>query len=136
MKIKRALTSRVTLLILMSGLAFSKGAIKDNSGHPYDVSYSREVSSLDFTSALAQVKNDAENKRYAVKSYNCTDAALLWMNADRPLRQSSRSRDVKLPRLESPAIGIGNACASHAWIIWPDRPMTATIKAFSENPAS
>lgn len=60
---------------------YDKGVIKDNSGHAYDVSYTVDVSSIEFTSALAQMKNDADNENYLVNSYNCTDAALLWMNA-------------------------------------------------------
>jgi hypothetical protein len=60
---------------------YSDGVVKDNSGHAYDVSLSRSVTSVEFISALAQVKNDFNNKNYNVLNYNCTDAALYWMNA-------------------------------------------------------
>ncbi|MFC3560832.1 hypothetical protein [Pedobacter jamesrossensis] len=60
---------------------YSDGTIKDNSGHSYDVSYTMDVNSIEFTSALAQVRNDYFNNEYSVLNYNCTDAGLKWMNA-------------------------------------------------------
>lgn len=74
----------------VSGI-YSKGVIKDNGGHGYDVSYTREVNSIEFTSALAQVKGDFTSTNYNVLGYNCTDAGLKWMNAaDAGLPDASR----------------------------------------------
>jgi hypothetical protein len=59
----------------------SKGIIKDNSGSPYDVSYTISVTANQFNSALTKLSQDFTNKDYAVRTYNCTDAAISWMNA-------------------------------------------------------
>ena len=60
---------------------YTKGYIMDNSGHDYDISYSKEVNNIEFTSALAKLKGDFIESNYSVLNYNCTDAALKWMNA-------------------------------------------------------
>ncbi|KQB99796.1 hypothetical protein [Pedobacter sp. Hv1] len=57
------------------------GVLEDNSGHAYDVSYTINVNNIEFTSALAQAKGDFQYGQYNIFNYNCTDAALKWMNA-------------------------------------------------------
>ncbi|MNK38097.1 Acyl carrier protein [compost metagenome] len=64
----------------------SKGAIKDNSGHNADVKYTMNVTQEQFEAALRRVENDFNNKDYnltnmASNEYNCTSAAISWMNA-------------------------------------------------------
>ncbi|WP_199140531.1 hypothetical protein [Pedobacter sp. ASV12] len=64
----------------------SKGVIKDNSGHVYNVSYTQEVTEEQFGLALSSVLSDGNGAIYNLgnniasgQEYNCTDAALLWM---------------------------------------------------------
>lgn len=65
----------------------SAGAIKDDSGHTYDVSYTINVSQSQFNAALTALSLDYQNTDYvlfnspAADAYNCTDAAISWMNA-------------------------------------------------------
>ncbi|WP_143009657.1 hypothetical protein [Pedobacter soli] len=59
----------------------SKGKIKDNSGHAFDVSYTISVTALQFNQALQAMTSDFNSANYNLTSYNCTDAALGWMNA-------------------------------------------------------
>ncbi|SFA41224.1 hypothetical protein SAMN04488511_102274 [Pedobacter suwonensis] len=64
----------------------SPGAIKDNSGHVYDVKYTMNVTAAQFQAALDKMQSDFNNKRYELTNvylaeYNCTDAAISWMNA-------------------------------------------------------
>ncbi|MGB4773869.1 MAG: hypothetical protein WBP45_01740 [Daejeonella sp.] len=61
-----------------------KGVIKDDSGHAYDVSYSKTVDAYYFSEALNRVKYDYNNMDYRLSNvveneYNCTDAAKLWL---------------------------------------------------------
>ena len=65
--------------------AYSKGAMEDNSGHVADVSYTRNVTQVQFEAALGKVEDDFINKNYNLTNftfneYNCTDAAISWMN--------------------------------------------------------
>ena len=65
---------------------YGKGAIKDDTFHPYSVSFSAVVSSTDFNAALNDVIYDSVNSYYNVSNlsateYNCTDAAISWMKA-------------------------------------------------------
>jgi hypothetical protein len=65
---------------------YSKGVIKDDSGHPYDVSYTFLVDQGRFEDALNNVITDSETGMYQLfrgwtvthDEYNCTDAALTW----------------------------------------------------------
>ena len=64
----------------------SKGVIKDDSGHHADVSFTINVTSQQFEAALQKVESDFNNKDYKLTDalgteYNCTDAAISWMNA-------------------------------------------------------
>ncbi|WP_293743677.1 hypothetical protein [uncultured Pedobacter sp.] len=59
----------------------SKGKIKDNSGHAFDVSYTISVTALQFNQALQAMTSDFNSTNYNLTSYNCTDAALNWINA-------------------------------------------------------
>lgn len=64
----------------------SKGAMKDNSGHNADVKYTMNVTKEQFEAALQRVESDFNNKDYnltniASNEYNCTSAAISWMNA-------------------------------------------------------
>lgn len=65
----------------------TKGVIKDNSHHSYDLSYTVTVSSTQFNTALASLINDNANSNYRLSSlnsggeYNCTDAAKAWAAA-------------------------------------------------------
>lgn len=64
----------------------SKGAMEDNSGHEADVSYTISVTKAQFEAALQKVESDFTSKKYVLTNlnsteYNCTDAALSWMNA-------------------------------------------------------
>ena len=65
----------------------SPGIIKDDSGQPYNVSYSTNVNVTQFNAALGRVANDSANANYVLSKgqspaseYNCTDAALTWMS--------------------------------------------------------
>ncbi len=58
----------------------SKGIIKDDSGHAYDVSYTRTVTALQFNDALASLSSHFTSSFYDLKTYNCTDAAISIMN--------------------------------------------------------
>lgn len=65
----------------------SKGVIKDDSGHPYNVSYQANVTAVQFQTALSVVVYDSSYSTYALtklqgsfQEYNCTDAASSWMN--------------------------------------------------------
>ncbi len=58
----------------------SKGIIKDDSGHAYDVSYTRTVTALQFDAALSSLSSHFGYSYYDLKTYNCTDAALSIMN--------------------------------------------------------
>jgi hypothetical protein len=62
-----------------------KGIIKDDSGHPYNVSYVINVTATQFNAALSGVVSDNSTSNYVLSDiggteYNCTDAALYWMN--------------------------------------------------------
>lgn len=63
----------------------TKGVIKDDSGHPYDVSYTATVSETKFTIALNDVISASGIKNYILSTvnggqeFNCTDAAISWM---------------------------------------------------------
>jgi|GEM_PF-1979755 len=64
----------------------SKGAMEDNSGHSADVSYTINVTKEQFEAALQKVESDFDTKDYVLlningKEYNCTDAAISYMNA-------------------------------------------------------
>ncbi len=59
----------------------SKGVIKDNSNHTYDVSYKITVTESQFNASLSKLTSDFNNAQYNLRTYNCTDAALSWMNA-------------------------------------------------------
>jgi hypothetical protein len=64
----------------------SKGAMEDNGLHVADVSYKINVTQDQFNKALEKVEFDFNNKQYILTNtigdeYNCTDAALSWMNA-------------------------------------------------------
>jgi hypothetical protein len=64
----------------------SKGAMENNSGHAADVSYTINVNASQFADALQKVESDFLNQNYVLTNvlgneYNCTDAAISWMNA-------------------------------------------------------
>ncbi|QNR83022.1 hypothetical protein H9N25_13655 [Pedobacter riviphilus] len=64
----------------------SKGAMEDNSGHDADVKYTMNVTKEQFEAALQKVESDFNTKDYVLHNlnsteYNCTDAAISWMNA-------------------------------------------------------
>jgi hypothetical protein len=65
----------------------SKGVIKDDSGHPYNVSYTISATAAQFNAALSGVVNDNANSKYILSNIqpgterNCTDAAITWINA-------------------------------------------------------
>ncbi|MDR6516663.1 hypothetical protein [Chryseobacterium camelliae] len=64
----------------------SHGAMENNSNHQADVSYTINVTEGQFNAALAKVEDDFESKMYILTNidgneYNCTDAAISWMNA-------------------------------------------------------
>lgn len=61
--------------------AISKGAIKLDGGHGYEMSYTITVTDSQFFAAIAAMTDDYNSAVYNVLSYNCTDAALRWMNA-------------------------------------------------------
>ncbi len=65
----------------------SKGIIKDDSGHGYNVSYTKEVTQAQFGLALTEVLNNSKGTEYVLANYvaggteyNCTDAAVNWMS--------------------------------------------------------
>jgi hypothetical protein len=65
----------------------SKGVIKDDSGDSYNKSYTINVTASQFNAALSGVINDNTNASYILSNlqlsyseYNCTDAAISWMN--------------------------------------------------------
>lgn len=60
--------------------------MEDNSGHNADVKYTINVSQAQFQAALQKVESDFNSKSYILTNvlgneYNCTDAAMSWMNA-------------------------------------------------------
>lgn len=62
-----------------------KGIIKDDSGHPYNVSYTANVSATNFNASLTGVVLDNGTSNYVLtnlfgRERNCTDAALSWMS--------------------------------------------------------
>ncbi len=64
----------------------SRGVIKDNSGDPYDVSLTVDVTQEQFIGALNRVESDFNQSQYILTNigsneYNCVDAALNWFNA-------------------------------------------------------
>lgn len=65
----------------------TKGVIKDDSGHPYDVSFTATVSETKFTIALNDVVSASGIKNYILSTvnggqeFNCTDAAIEWMTS-------------------------------------------------------
>lgn len=64
----------------------SKGALENNSLHSADVSYTINVTKAQFDAGLQKVKDDFDDKQYVLANlssaeYNCTDAAISWMNA-------------------------------------------------------
>lgn len=65
----------------------SKGSMEDNSGHSADVSYTINVSKAQFDAGLQKLESDFNSKNYILfnngllNEYNCTDAAISWMNA-------------------------------------------------------
>jgi len=61
--------------------AVSKGVIKADGGHGYEVSYEISVSDAQFFAAIQAMTEDSNLAVYKVWEYNCTDAALRWMNA-------------------------------------------------------
>lgn len=66
--------------------AASKGVIVDNGGHEADVSYTINVSQQQFEKGVNKMKEDFANAFYRLDNlsgteYNCTDAAISWMNA-------------------------------------------------------
>jgi hypothetical protein len=68
---------------MLGGVA-SKGVIKDDSNHPYNVSYTVNVSSAAFTAALNRMLQDNASSNYVLSNLvgserNCTDAAISWM---------------------------------------------------------
>lgn len=71
-----------------SGSGFkSPGEIQDNSGHIYNISYTKEVTQAQFGLALSSVLNDSKGTVYNLsdfvfggEEYNCTDAAINWMS--------------------------------------------------------
>lgn len=64
----------------------SKGVIKDDSGHPFDESFTQQVSEEQFNNALQLVIRDADESQYVLSryqpqdEYNCTDAGLTWLS--------------------------------------------------------
>ncbi|MEX8549318.1 MAG: hypothetical protein V5804_17085 [Mucilaginibacter sp.] len=66
---------------------YSKGVIKDDSNHPYDVSYTSSVNASQFNAALQLVVDNGNLAQYqlsvnsilGINEYNCTDAAIHWM---------------------------------------------------------
>lgn len=58
----------------------SKGIIKDDSGHSYDVSFTRTVTALQFDAALSSLASHFAYSYYDLRTYNCTDAAISIMN--------------------------------------------------------
>ncbi len=64
----------------------SKGIIKDDSGHPYNVSYAINVTASQFNAALSGVVSDNANSAYILTNiqsgteHNCTDAAISWID--------------------------------------------------------
>ena len=69
---------------VLPGLS-SKGVIKNDGGHEYDVSYTITVTQVQFNAALNQLVNDYINKNYRLfnsysAEYNCTDASLKWLS--------------------------------------------------------
>ncbi|RZJ49682.1 MAG: hypothetical protein EOO44_17825, partial [Flavobacterium sp.] len=77
---------RQTLGFYPKGSNFgSEGAFENNSGHSADVRYTMNVTKDQFDKALKKVESDA-SKEYRLDNlngteYNCTDAAISWMNA-------------------------------------------------------
>ncbi|WP_367867496.1 hypothetical protein [Pedobacter sp. WC2423] len=64
----------------------SKGAMEDNGGHDADVSFTINVTKEQFQAGLKKVESDFATKDYVLTNalsneYNCTDAAISWMNA-------------------------------------------------------
>jgi hypothetical protein len=65
----------------------TKGVIKDDSNHPYDISLTATVTPNQFNNALASVLYDSTNSNYVLSNinlsteYNCTDAAKNWMSS-------------------------------------------------------
>lgn len=66
----------------------SKGKIKDDSGHSFDVSYTTSVNAEQFNSSLNKLNSDSMNSFYMLHNiggvtpeYNCTDAAKNWMGS-------------------------------------------------------
>ncbi len=62
----------------------SKAIIKDDSGHPYNVSYALNVNAGQFNAALARLSQDNATSNYTLSNMigterNCTDAAISWM---------------------------------------------------------
>jgi len=80
-----------------------KGIIKDDSGHPYNVSYTVNVSVTNFNAALTGVVLDNGTSNYVLTNAfgserNCTDAALSWMsNAGVGLPVASRGAFTNTP---------------------------------------
>lgn len=65
----------------------SDGVIKDDSGHIYNISYTKTVTEAQFGLALSEVRNDDIGSKYVLADhlvgsaeYNCTDAAINWMS--------------------------------------------------------
>ncbi|RLJ72002.1 hypothetical protein [Pedobacter alluvionis] len=63
-----------------------RGTMVDNSGHAADVSYTINVTAQQFNKGLEKVEYDFANRDYVLTNaflneYNCTDAAISWMNA-------------------------------------------------------
>lgn len=63
-----------------------KGTIKDDSGHPFDVSYTVTLNESQFNLALQGMKNDFEHAYYGLSNinsnqYNCVDAAKSWLGS-------------------------------------------------------
>ncbi|MBE5320737.1 hypothetical protein IM793_16325 [Pedobacter sp. MR2016-19] len=64
----------------------NKGTMVNNSSHAFDVSYTIDVTQQQFNNGLAKVEGDFATKNYVLTNvlgdeYNCTDAAISWMNA-------------------------------------------------------
>ena len=63
----------------------SQGEFKDNSGHNADVKYTMNVTKEQFEAALKKVENDKDQiyrlTNLSLNEYNCTTAAISWMNA-------------------------------------------------------
>ncbi len=107
------------------------GVIKNDGGHPFDVSYTVTVSAAQFQAALSNVIYDNGFSMYTLSAYqlnthseyNCTDAAIQWMRNASVTMPASTNRGIfvnspgdygqALKNLNGANTTAGNAPISH-----------------------